>query len=60
MLQQAVRFQQLAPNIQVKMPATKAGIQAYEEATYQGVSINAPSVLPFPRPWLWPRRWKEA
>jgi transaldolase len=41
MLQQALRFHKLAPNIQVKMPATKAGIQAFEEATYQGVSINA-------------------
>jgi transaldolase len=41
MLQQALHFHTLAPNIQVKMPATKAGIKAYEEATYHGVSINA-------------------
>lgn len=41
MTAQAVRFGSLAPNMQVKMPATKAGIKAYEEATYQGVSINA-------------------
>jgi len=41
MLQQALRFHKLAPNIQIKMPATKAGIQAFEEATYHGVSINA-------------------
>jgi len=41
MLQQALRFNKLAPNMQVKMPATQAGIKAYEEATYQGVSINA-------------------
>lgn len=41
MAQQAVRFGKLAPNIQVKMPTTKAGVQAFEEATYQGVSINA-------------------
>lgn len=41
MVEQAVHFGTLAPNIQVKMPATKAGIQAYEEATYQGISINA-------------------
>jgi transaldolase len=40
-LQQAVHFHQLAPNMQVKIPATKAGIKAVEEATYQGVSINA-------------------
>nr|CAA9344779.1 MAG: Transaldolase [uncultured Nocardioidaceae bacterium] len=38
---QAVRFDALAPNIIVKIPATAAGIQAMEEATYRGVSINA-------------------
>ena len=31
----------LAPNIQVKFPATRAGIQAIEQATAAGVSINA-------------------
>ena len=41
MLQQAIGFHKLAPNMQVKMPATKAGIPAYEEATYQGISVNA-------------------
>jgi len=41
MLQQALRFHKLAPNMQIKMPATQAGIQAFEEATYLGVSINA-------------------
>lgn len=41
MLQQALHFHDLAPNMQVKMPATRAGIKAYEEATYHGVSINA-------------------
>ncbi|MDD3168689.1 MAG: transaldolase family protein [Eubacteriales bacterium] len=41
MIAQTVHFGTLAPNIQVKMPATKAGIKAYEEATYQGISINA-------------------
>lgn len=41
MVEQAVHFHGLAPNMQVKMPATKAGIQAIEEATYQGVNINA-------------------
>jgi len=39
--QQAVHFNALAPNMQVKIPCTKAGIAAIEEATYQGVSINA-------------------
>lgn len=41
MIEQAVYFGNLAPNIQVKMPTTKASIAAYEEVTYQGVSINA-------------------
>jgi transaldolase len=38
---QAVEFSRLAPNIIVKIPATKVGIQAIEDATYRGVSINA-------------------
>jgi transaldolase len=38
---QALHFDSLAPNIQVKMPVTKAGLAAIEEATYRGVSINA-------------------
>lgn len=41
MLEQGVRFAGLAPNIQVKFPATKAGIQAIEAATAAGVNINA-------------------
>lgn len=40
-VEQAVHFHELAPNIIVKIPATKAGIEAMEEATYKGVSINA-------------------
>ncbi|NQX13420.1 transaldolase [Microbacteriaceae bacterium VKM Ac-2855] len=38
---QAVHFSELAENIIVKIPATAIGIQAIEEATYRGVSINA-------------------
>ncbi|MCG8483210.1 MAG: transaldolase, partial [Clostridia bacterium] len=38
---QSEYFHTLAPNMQVKMPATSAGIKAFEEATYRGVSINA-------------------
>ena len=38
---QAVHFDSLAPNIQVKIPVTKAGIQAIEDTTYHGVNINA-------------------
>jgi transaldolase len=38
---QAVRFSRLAPNMIVKIPVTAAGMAAIEEATYRGVSINA-------------------
>ena len=41
MVEQAVRFAGLAPNLHVKFPATAAGIVAIEEATARGVSINA-------------------
>ena len=41
MIDQATHFGTIAPNMQVKMPTTKAAIKAYEEVTYQGVSINA-------------------
>src|SRR2546428_5740616 len=40
-LEQTVRFSKLAPNMIVKIPATRAGIPAIEEATCRGVSINA-------------------
>jgi transaldolase len=38
---QAVHFSALAPNMQVKIPVTAAGVTAIEEATYQGVNVNA-------------------
>lgn len=38
---QAVEFSGLAPNIIVKIPATRVGVEAMEEAAYRGVSINA-------------------
>jgi transaldolase len=38
---QARHFDTLAPNMQVKMPVTKAGIRAIEECTYHGVNVNA-------------------
>lgn len=41
MLSQAEHFASLAPNIQVKLPATSQGIVAIEEATYRGVNVNA-------------------
>lgn len=39
-LDQATAFAALAPNMQVKMPATSAGIAMVEEATYCGVNLN--------------------
>ncbi len=39
--EQAVHFDSLAPNMIVKIPVTRAGVKAIEEATYRGVSINA-------------------
>lgn len=41
MLEQGRRLAELAPNMQVKFPATSAGLRAIEEATFAGVSINA-------------------
>jgi transaldolase len=39
--EQAIHFNTLAPNIQVKIPVTAAGVKAIEEAAYNGVNINA-------------------
>ena len=41
MLEQGRRFDALAPNMQIKFPATSAGLAAIEEATFLGISINA-------------------
>ncbi len=41
LVEQAIHFNALAPNIIVKIPATKAGIEAIEEVTALGISINA-------------------
>jgi transaldolase len=41
MVEQAVGFDRLAPNIIVKFPATRAGIAGMEIASYRGISINA-------------------
>lgn len=41
MLEQGIRFAGLAPNMQVKFPATRAGIEAIEAATAAGVNVNA-------------------
>ena len=37
---QAEEFHNLAKNIIVKIPATSVGVEAIEEATYRGVSVN--------------------
>lgn len=41
LIEQAVEFAALAPNMIVKIPVTAAGIEAFEEVTYRGVSVNA-------------------
>jgi transaldolase len=41
LVEQGLRFASLAPNMQVKVPATRAGITAIEELTAHGVSVNA-------------------
>jgi transaldolase len=40
-VEQAQRFARVAPNMIVKIPATRAGIPAIEAATALGISINA-------------------
>jgi transaldolase len=46
---QALEFSRLARNMIVKIPVTRAGIQAIEEATYSGVSINATVCFTLPQ-----------
>ncbi len=41
LIAQSTRFSKLAPNMIVKIPVTTAGIAAFEEVTYRGISINA-------------------
>lgn len=48
-VEQALHFNSLAPNMQVKIPVTKAGIIAIEEATYRGVNINATVAFTVPQ-----------
>ena len=48
-LKQAIEFNQLAPNLIVKIPVTRAGIPAIEEATYRGISINATVCFSLPQ-----------
>ncbi len=46
---QAKRFDRLAPNMVVKIPATAAGIPAIEAATAEGISINATVCFTLPQ-----------
>jgi transaldolase len=39
--EQALYFDSLYPNNNIKLPVTKAGVQAIEELSYLGVSVNA-------------------
>jgi transaldolase len=48
-VKQAMEFNQLAPNMIVKIPVTQAGIPAIEEATYRGISINATVCFTLPQ-----------
>ena len=48
-VEQGLAFSRLAPNIIVKIPATRAGIVAIEEATYRGLSINATVCFTLPQ-----------
>jgi transaldolase len=41
LVEQSLHFNTLAPNMQIKIPVTKAGIRAIENVTYHGASINA-------------------
>lgn len=49
MVHQAQAFDSLAPNLIVKIPVTSAGVKAIEEATYQGISINATVCFTLPQ-----------
>ncbi len=48
-VRQAREFNELAPNMIVKIPVTRAGIPAIEEATYRGISINATVCFTLPQ-----------
>jgi transaldolase len=41
LVEQALHFATLAPNLQVKIPTTAAGLAAIERVTAEGVSVNA-------------------
>ena len=41
MVEQAEKLAGLVPNSQIKAPTSKDGVEAFEEMTYRGISINA-------------------
>lgn len=41
MVEQTMHFAEVIPNLNVKMPVTAAGVEAIEEVTYRGISVNA-------------------
>jgi transaldolase len=49
LIAQATRFSQLAPNMIVKIPVTTAGVRAFEEVTYRGISVNATVCFSLPQ-----------
>jgi transaldolase len=48
-VENAMAFSRLAPNMIVKIPATRAGIAAIEEVTSRGVTINATVCFTLPQ-----------
>jgi transaldolase len=48
-VRQAEHFAGLAPNIIVKIPVTAAGVDAIEEATFRGITINATVCFTLPQ-----------
>jgi transaldolase len=48
-VENAVAFSRLAPNMIVKIPVTNAVVDAIEEATYRGLSINATVCFTLPQ-----------
>jgi transaldolase len=48
-VRQAVHFSKLTPNLIVKIPVTRAGIPAIEEATAAGISINGTVCFTLPQ-----------
>ncbi|MDR0636252.1 MAG: transaldolase [Treponema sp.] len=48
-VEQAEYFDSLYPNNNIKLPVTRAGIEAVEELSYRGISVNATSSFTVPQ-----------